>query len=65
MLLAFTLYADTFISINQIAPSVGRGYRTVHTAIGELESAVRRGFPVVWKVLDQTIDGPTQVVVSG
>ena len=64
-LLAFTLYADTLLSINQIAPLLGRAYKTVHTAIREVEAAVQRGFPVVWELLDQTIDGPTQVDESG
>jgi transposase-like protein len=65
VLLAFTLYADTLLSINRIAPVPGRAYKTVHTAIREVEAAVQRGFPVVWKLLDQTIDGPTQVDESG
>jgi hypothetical protein len=65
MLLAFTLYADTLLSINQIAPFLSRAYRTVYTAIRDVEAAVQRGFPVVWKLLDQTIDGPTQVDESG
>ena len=34
-------------------------------AIREVEAAVQRGFPVVWKLLNQTIDGPTQVDKSG
>jgi len=65
VLLAFTLYADTLLSINQIAPLLGRAYKTVHTAIREVEAAIHRGFPVVWNLLDQTIDGPTQVDESG
>ena len=65
MLLAFTLYADTLLSINQIAPFLGRAYRTVHGAIREVEAAVHRGFSVVWGLLDRTIDGPTQVDESG
>ena len=60
VLLAFTLYADTLLSINQIAPFLGRAYKTVHTAIREVEAAVQRGFPVVWVLLDQTIDGPSR-----
>jgi len=54
VLLACTLSADTLLSINQIAPFLGRAYRTVHTAIREVEAAVQRGFPVVWSLLDQT-----------
>ena len=65
VLLAFTLYADTLLSINQIAPLLGRAYKTVHTAIREVEAAVQRGFTVVWKLLDQTSDGPIQVDESG
>ncbi|PGF14343.1 IS1595 family transposase [Natrinema sp. CBA1119] len=65
VLLAFTFYADTLLSINQIAPLLGRAYKTVHTAIREVEAVIHRGFPVVWDLLDQTIDGPTQVDESG
>jgi transposase-like protein len=65
MLLAFILYADTLLSINQIAPFLDRAYRTVYTAIREVEAAVQHGFPVVWGLLDQSIDGPTQVDESG
>ncbi|OIB56187.1 IS1595-like element ISNasp1 family transposase [Natrialba sp. SSL1] len=65
VLLAFTLYADTLLSINQIASLLSRAYKTVHTAIREVEAAIHRGFPVVWNLLDQTIDGPSQVDESG
>ncbi|MDB2275509.1 IS1595 family transposase [Halorubrum ezzemoulense] len=65
ILLSFTLYADTLLSINQIAPLLDRAYKTVHTVIREVEAAVQRGFPAVWKHLDQIIDGPTQVDESG
>ena len=65
VLLAFILYADTLLSINQIAPLLGRAYKTVHTAIRDVEAAIQRGFPVVWELLDQTSDGPTQVDESG
>ena len=30
-----------------------------------MEAAVQRGFPVVWELLNRTIDGPTQVDESG
>jgi len=53
------------LSINQIAPLLGRAYKTVYAAIREVEAAIHRGFPVVWNLLDQTIDGPTQVDESG
>ncbi len=33
VLLAFTLYMDTLLSINQIAPLLGRAYRMVYYAI--------------------------------
>jgi hypothetical protein len=65
LLLAFTLYADTLLSINQIAPFVGRAYRTVYTAVREVEAAIHRGFHIVWQLLDRTVDGPTQVDESG
>ncbi len=65
VLLAFTLYADTLLSINQIAPLLGRAYKPVHTAIREVEAAVQRGLPVVWELLGQTTDGRTQVDESG
>ena len=63
--LAFTLYADTLLSINQIAPLLDRASKTVHTAIREEEAAVQRGFPVTWELLTQTPGGPTQVDESG
>ncbi len=63
--IAFTLYTDTLLSINQIAPFLGRAYRTVYDVIRKVEAAVHRGFPVVWQLLDQTIDGPVQVDESG
>jgi len=53
------------LSINQIAPLLGRAYKTVYTAIREVEAAVQRGFPVVWELINQTVDGPTQVDESG
>ena len=65
VLLAFTLYASTLLSINQIAALLGRAYKTTHTAIRGVEAAIHHGFPVVWELLDQTFDGPTQVDESG
>jgi hypothetical protein len=61
VLLAFTLYADRILSITQIAPFLGRAYKTVHKTSREVEAALQRGFPVIWSLLGQTIDGPTQV----
>lgn len=60
-LVAFVLYADTLLSINQIAPLFDRTYKTVFEAIKDVEAAFTRGFPTVWGRIDQTITGPTQV----
>jgi transposase-like protein len=60
-LVAFILYADTLLSINQIAPLLDRTYKTVFEAIKDVETAFARGFPTVWERVDQTIAGPTQV----
>ena len=60
-LIAFLLYADTLLSINQIAPLLDRAYKTVFEAIKHMEAAFARGFPTVWERIDHTIDGPTQV----
>lgn len=59
--LAFTLYANTLLSISQIVPFLDRAYRTVHTTIREVRAPVQRVFPIVWSLLDQIIRGPTQV----
>jgi transposase-like protein len=40
VLLAFILYADTLLSINQIAIVLDRAYNTVRTAIRDLEAAL-------------------------
>ena len=60
-LVAFVLYADTLLSINQIAPLLNRTYKTVFEAINEVEAAFARGFPTVWDRVGRIIDGPTQV----
>ncbi len=60
-LVAFVLYADTLLSINQIAPLLDRTYKTVFEAIKDVEAAFTRGFPTVWNRIDHTIAGPTQV----
>jgi len=39
------LYADTLLSISQIAVVLDRAYKTVFYAIKEVEAAVHRGFP--------------------
>ena len=60
-LVAFVLYANTLLSINQIAPLLGRSYKTVFNAIKDVEAAFARGFPTVWKRVGHTITGLTQV----
>ena len=60
-LVAFVLYADTLLSINQIAPLLDRTYKTVFEAINNVETAFVRVFPTVWERIDHTITGPTQV----
>lgn len=60
-LLAFLLYADSLLSINQIAPLLDRTYKTVFEAISDVETAFARGFPTVWERIGHTIAGPTQV----
>ena len=60
-LVAFVLYADTLLIINQIAPLLDRTYKTVFEAIDDVEAAFARGFPTVWDRVDHTIVGPTQV----
>ena len=60
-LVAFVLYADTLLSINQIAPLLDRAYKTVFKAINDVETAFARGFPAVWERVGHTITGPTQV----
>jgi len=58
-LVAFVLYADTLLSINQIAPLLDRTYKTVFEAINDVETAFARGFPTVWDRVGHTIDGST------
>ena len=60
-LVAFILYADTLLSVNQIAPLLDRAYKTVFDAINDVEAAFIRGFPTVWERVGHTITGPTQV----
>ncbi|MGN8216775.1 IS1595 family transposase [Halococcus morrhuae DSM 1307] len=60
-LVAFILYADTLLSINQIAPLLDRAYKTVFEAISDVETAFTRGFSTVWERIGHTIAGPTQV----
>ncbi|WP_254544872.1 IS1595-like element ISHrub1 family transposase [Halomarina pelagica] len=65
VLLAFILYADTLLSINQIAIVLDRAYNTIHTAIRDLEAALERGFPIVWNRLKRPHSGPLQIDESG
>ncbi len=58
-LIAFILYVDTLLSINQIAFFLSLCYKTLHDRIRELETAFLRGFPTVWEIRSQTVDGPT------
>lgn len=60
-LIAFVLYADTLLSINQIAPLLDHAYNTVYEGIRRMEAALDRGFPTVWDRISHTIDDPTQV----
>lgn len=48
LLLIFILYADTLLSINQIAYLVEPCYDTIHSRLREGEAAFERGFPLVW-----------------
>lgn len=61
VLLAFILYADTLLSISQIATFLDRAYKTVYYAIREVEAAVSRGFPAVWDQFQQTISGRSAI----
>ena len=60
-LIAFILYADTPLSINQIAFLLSPCYKTLHDRIRELEVAFLLGFPAVWERISRTVAGPTQV----
>ncbi len=60
-LIAVILYADTLLSINQIAFLLSPCYKTLHDNIREVETTFCRGFPTVWDHISQTVGGPTQV----
>ena len=60
-LIAFILYADTLLSINQIAFLLSPTYKTLRKHIRDLETAFLQGFPTVWERISQTVEGPTQV----
>jgi transposase-like protein len=61
LLLVFVLYADTLLSINQIAQLFDPCYETIHARLREGEAAFERGFPLVWERIQHTLDGPTQI----
>ncbi len=61
LLIAFVHYADTLISINQIAFLLSPSYKTLRENIRGFETAFCRGFPTVWDRISQTVGGPTQV----
>ncbi len=61
ILIAFILYADTQLSINQIAFLLSPCYKTLYDRIKETEQAFQDGFPTVWAHLPQTVGGPLQV----
>ena len=63
--IAFVLYADTLLSINQIAQLFDAIYDTAHTTIREIGAAFERGFYLVWERIQHTIDGPTQTDETG
>jgi transposase-like protein len=65
VVIAFVLYADTLLSINQIAQLFEAVYDTVHTTIREVEAALEGGFHLVWARIQDAIDGPTQIDETG
>ena len=65
IVIAFVLYADTLLSIHQIAQLFDAVYDTVHTTIREIEAALESGFYLVWERIQHTIDGPTQIDETG
>jgi len=64
-IIAFVLYADTLLSIHQIAQLFDAVYDTVHTTIREGEAAFERGFSLVWQRIQHTVGGPTQIDETG
>ena len=65
IVIAFILYADTLLSINQIGQFFEAVYDTVPTTIREVEAALESGFYLVWERIQHTIDGPTQIDETG
>jgi hypothetical protein len=65
LILIFILYADTLLSINQIAQLFDPCYDTVHAQLREGEAAFERGFPLVWERIQHIVEGPTQIDETG
>jgi len=61
IIIAFIPYADTLLSINQVAQLFEAVYDTVHTTIREAEVAFKSGFHLVWTYLQEGDDSPTQI----
>ena len=53
------------LSINQTAQLFGPCYDTVHTQLREGEAAFECGFPLVWKRIQHTVEGATQIDETG
>jgi hypothetical protein len=65
IIIAFVLYADTLLSINQVAQLFEAVYDTVRTTIREVEAAFEGGFHLVWTQLQEGGDSPTQTDKTG
>ncbi len=65
IIIAFVLYADTLLSINQVAQLFEAVYDTVHTTIREVEAAFGSGFHLIWSELHEDGDSPTQINETG
>lgn len=64
-MLIFILYADTLLSINQIAQLFDPCYDMVHTQLREWEAAFKGGFSLVWEHIQHTVEGATQIDETG
>jgi len=65
IILAFILYADTLLSLHQIARLLDPVYPTIHSTIRAVEAAFERGFACVWEQFQEEIDGATQIDETG
>jgi hypothetical protein len=65
ILIAFVLYADTLLSINQITQLFDSVYDTIHTTIREVEAAFEGGFHLVWTRFLADAESPTQTDETG